>query len=69
MTAVWQSFCLPLLLLHSTGARSGVERVHPVMYQAEGDHYEETNSIGPVAVPRMLENLDVLFDFEKARAR
>lgn len=23
----------PLLLLHSTGARSGVERVHPMMYQ------------------------------------
>jgi hypothetical protein len=33
-----------------------------------GDHYEETNSIGPQAVPLMLENLDVLFDFEKARA-
>lgn len=37
--------------------------------QAEGDHYEETNSIGPVAVPRMLENLAVLFDFEKTRAQ
>lgn len=35
--------------------------------EAEGDHYEETNSIGPVAVPKMLENLDVLFDFEKTR--
>jgi hypothetical protein len=33
-----------------------------------GDHYEETNSIGPDAVPLMLENLDVLFDFERARA-
>ncbi len=27
----------PLLLLHSTGAKSGEERVHPVMYQADGD--------------------------------
>jgi deazaflavin-dependent oxidoreductase (nitroreductase family) len=26
----------PLLLLHSTGAKSGQERVHPVMYQAVG---------------------------------
>lgn len=27
----------PLLLLHSTGAKSGQERVHPVMYQDLGD--------------------------------
>ncbi len=27
----------PLLLLHSTGAKSGVERVNPMMYQAVGD--------------------------------
>ena len=27
----------PMLLLHSTGARSGEERVHPVMYQQVGD--------------------------------
>ena len=27
----------PLLLLHSTGARSGQERVHPIMYLAAGD--------------------------------
>jgi deazaflavin-dependent oxidoreductase (nitroreductase family) len=27
----------PLLLLHTTGAKSGAERVHPVMYQADGD--------------------------------
>lgn len=32
----------PLLLLHTTGARSGVERVSPVMYQDLGD--------GPIAV-------------------
>ena len=29
----------PLLLLHSTGARSGQERVSPMMYQAVGDSY------------------------------
>ena len=29
----------PLLLLHSTGARSGMERVNPMMYQAVGDAY------------------------------
>ena len=28
----------PLLLLHHRGARSGTERVSPVMYQAVGDH-------------------------------
>ncbi len=29
----------PLLLLHTTGAKSGQERVSPMMYQAVGDHY------------------------------
>jgi deazaflavin-dependent oxidoreductase (nitroreductase family) len=29
----------PLLLLHSTGARSGQERVNPMMYQAVGDGF------------------------------
>ena len=29
----------PLLLLHSTGAKSGAERVNPMMYQAVGDGY------------------------------
>jgi deazaflavin-dependent oxidoreductase (nitroreductase family) len=29
----------PLLLLHSTGARSGEERVNPMMYQAVGDGF------------------------------
>lgn len=29
----------PLLLLHSTGARSGQERVHPMMYQAVGEDF------------------------------
>jgi deazaflavin-dependent oxidoreductase (nitroreductase family) len=27
----------PLLLLHTTGAKSGAERVNPMMYQADGD--------------------------------
>jgi deazaflavin-dependent oxidoreductase (nitroreductase family) len=29
----------PLLLLHTTGAKSGQSRVHPVMYQADGDNH------------------------------
>jgi deazaflavin-dependent oxidoreductase (nitroreductase family) len=29
----------PLLLLHTTGARSGQERVNPMMYQVLGDSY------------------------------
>ncbi len=29
----------PLLLLHSTGAKSGEERVSPMMYQAIGDEW------------------------------
>jgi len=29
----------PLLLLHHMGAKSGTERVTPVMYQAVGDAY------------------------------
>jgi deazaflavin-dependent oxidoreductase (nitroreductase family) len=29
----------PLLLLHSTGAKSGLERVNPVMYRADGDRF------------------------------
>ena len=29
----------PLLLLHTTGARTGQERVNPMMYRAAGDGY------------------------------
>jgi len=29
----------PMLLLHSTGAKSGKERVNPMMYQVVGDDY------------------------------
>jgi hypothetical protein len=34
----------------------------PYLNEAEGDHYEETNSIGPSAVPILLEGAAVLFD-------
>ena len=30
---------LPLLLLHNTGAKSGVDRVNPVAYLKDGDRY------------------------------
>jgi deazaflavin-dependent oxidoreductase (nitroreductase family) len=29
----------PLLLLHTAGAKSGKERVHPILYQAVGEDY------------------------------
>ena len=29
----------PVLLLHSTGARSGQPRINPMMYMADGDRY------------------------------
>jgi deazaflavin-dependent oxidoreductase (nitroreductase family) len=29
----------PMLLLHTTGARSGDERINPMMYLADGDRY------------------------------
>ena len=29
----------PMLLLHTRGARSGAERVNPVVYQRDGDRY------------------------------
>ena len=29
----------PMLLLHSTGAKSGAERVNPMVYQALGDRF------------------------------
>lgn len=35
--------------------------------QADGDHYEETNSIGPKAVPLYLEHVGALIAFEKRR--
>lgn len=35
--------------------------------EAEGDHYEETNSIGPDAHPLVLRHLDALFSYEASR--
>ena len=29
----------PMLLLHTTGAKTGAERVNPVVYQPDGDRY------------------------------
>jgi hypothetical protein len=35
--------------------------------EAAGDHYEETNSIGPEAIPALMKHLDALFAFEATR--
>jgi deazaflavin-dependent oxidoreductase (nitroreductase family) len=40
----------PLLLLHTTGAKSGLERVNPVMYQALGQGYAVFASKGGAPV-------------------
>ncbi len=45
-----------------------VDEVAPYISDAPGDHYEETNSIGPEAVPLMLLHLQRLFAFEAGRA-
>jgi deazaflavin-dependent oxidoreductase (nitroreductase family) len=37
---------MPLLLLHSTGAKSGQVRVHPLAYYADGDRYAVFGSKG-----------------------
>lgn len=36
----------PMLLLHSTGAKTGQERVHPLVYQRVGDAYVVFGSKG-----------------------
>ena len=36
----------PLLLLHHVGAKSGTERISPLMYQARGDHFVVFGSKG-----------------------
>ena len=41
----------------------------PYIEEALGDCYEETNSIGPKAVPLMLEAQSVLLRYETKRAR
>jgi hypothetical protein len=45
-----------------------LDEVAPYIEEAEGDHYEETNSIGPSAVPLFLEHAGALLDFESKRA-
>lgn len=68
----------PVLLLHSTGARSGRERVNPMMYQAVGDAYAVFASKGGAATnPDWYHNLvahpDALIEVgtetKKVRAR
>jgi hypothetical protein len=39
----------------------------PYIEEAEGDHYEETNSIGPQTVPAFMTALNALFTFEGGR--
>jgi deazaflavin-dependent oxidoreductase (nitroreductase family) len=37
---------IPLLILHSTGAKSGAERLHPIAYRRDGDSYVVFASYG-----------------------
>jgi deazaflavin-dependent oxidoreductase (nitroreductase family) len=49
----------PLLLLHSTGARSGKERINPMMYQRVGDAYAVfASKAGAPTNPDWYYNLD-----------
>ncbi|MGZ8571212.1 MAG: nitroreductase family deazaflavin-dependent oxidoreductase [Actinomycetota bacterium] len=49
----------PLLLLHTTGRRSGHERVNPLMYLPDGDRWVVFASKGGhIAHPHWLHNLD-----------
>ena len=49
----------PLLLLHSTGRRSGEERVNPLMYLADGDRWIVFGSKGGhTAHPHWIHNLE-----------
>jgi deazaflavin-dependent oxidoreductase (nitroreductase family) len=48
----------PLLLLHTTGARSGQDRVHPVVYLADGDRlYVFASKAGAPTHPDWYHNL------------
>ena len=45
----------PLLLLHSTGAKSGTERINPVMYRQDGEHlYIFASKAGAPTNPRLV---------------
>jgi deazaflavin-dependent oxidoreductase (nitroreductase family) len=49
----------PLLLLHSTGRRTGEERVNPLMYLADGDRWIAFGSKGGhTAHPHWIHNLE-----------
>src|ERR1700742_1163918 len=49
---------MPLLLLHSTGAKSGQVRVHPLAYYADGDRYAIFGSKGGAPInPAWYHNL------------
>jgi deazaflavin-dependent oxidoreductase (nitroreductase family) len=49
----------PLLLLHTTGRRSGTERVNPLMFLADGDRWVIFASKGGhVAHPHWLHNIE-----------
>jgi deazaflavin-dependent oxidoreductase (nitroreductase family) len=49
----------PLLLLHTTGRRSGNERVNPVMYLSDGDRWVIFASKGGhIAHPHWLHNVE-----------
>jgi deazaflavin-dependent oxidoreductase (nitroreductase family) len=57
----------PLLLLHTVGAKSGKERVNPVMYQAMGESYAVFASKGgapenPAWYHNLLANPDVTIE-------
>ncbi len=41
---------IPLLLLHTTGAKSGAERINPLAYRREGDAYVVFGSKGGAPV-------------------
>lgn len=66
----------PLLLLHTTGAKSGQQRTNPLAYRKEGDHYIIIASKGgapthPDWYHNLLANPDVTVevDQEKFRAK
>ena len=49
----------PLLLLHTTGRRSGTERVNPLMYLRDGDRWVVFASKGGhIAHPHWIHNLE-----------
>jgi hypothetical protein len=37
----------------------------PYVSEAPGDHYEETNSVGPEVLPTILDEIELLFDLDE----